>query len=188
MARHLQRWGALVTAYLVLPRPEQDPKLDQARERGVSFLSASEDPALGALDGVLVRSRLVMDAVLGTGRMRPLDGAVREVMLRLSAARKDSMDISERDVTLALEMQVDLEKKMMKSIDFLGTNKYVHEMRLIENLFKIHKTMHPGKIFQELKGQVDPGSTQIVLDMLEQMDVIENVGTLKNAFVYRYRG
>ena len=106
-ARHLQRWGALVTGYLVLPRPEGDPKLDQARELGVSFLSASEDPALGVLDGVLTRSSLVMDAVLGTGRMRPLDGVVREVMLRLSAARKDNPELTVMALDVPTGMDAD---------------------------------------------------------------------------------
>ena len=104
-ARHLQRWGALVTVYLMLPRPERDPKLDQARERGVTVISASEDPALGALDSVLARSHLVMDAVLGTGRVRPMDGAVREVMLRLGAASKDipAMTVMALDVPTGMD-------------------------------------------------------------------------------------
>ena len=86
-ARHLQRWGALVTAYLVVPRPQDDPKLDLALERGVGAVCASDDPNLNVLEGQLAGSKLVIDAVLGTGRARPLDGVVREVLLRLSAAR-----------------------------------------------------------------------------------------------------
>ena len=86
-ARHLQRWGATVTVYLVLRRPQGDPKLRLALERGVVALRASDDPDFKALDGELGRSRLVIDAVLGTGRARPLEGAIREAMLHLSAAR-----------------------------------------------------------------------------------------------------
>ena len=86
-ARHLQRWGATVTAYLVLRRPTEDPKLRLALQRGVIGLRASDDAKLRALDGELGRTRLVIDAVLGTGSSRPLEGIVQEVMLRLGAAR-----------------------------------------------------------------------------------------------------
>ena len=34
-ARHLRRWGAEVTCYLVTPRPEADPKMRLALEYGV---------------------------------------------------------------------------------------------------------------------------------------------------------
>ncbi|MCH8139353.1 MAG: molybdopterin-dependent oxidoreductase [Proteobacteria bacterium] len=40
------------------------------------------------LDRLLGRCRLVIDAVLGTGRSRPLEGAVKEVMMRLAARRQ----------------------------------------------------------------------------------------------------
>ena len=86
-ARHLRRWGAIVTAYLVLQRQADDPKLRLALEREVVSASASDDPNIELLDRELARSSLVIDAVLGTGRTRPLQGAVRVVMKRLSAAR-----------------------------------------------------------------------------------------------------
>ncbi len=86
-ARHLRRWGAIVTVYLVLHRQADDPKLRLALEREVVSVSASDDPNLELLDSELARSSLVIDAVLGTGRARPLQGAVRSVMKRLSAAR-----------------------------------------------------------------------------------------------------
>ena len=86
-ARHLQRWGAAVTAYLVLQRPREDPKLCLAQERGVATIDASGDPDLSTLDGKIARSPLVIDAVLGTGRARPLEGVVRDVMDHLSSAR-----------------------------------------------------------------------------------------------------
>ena len=87
MARHLQRWGALVTAYMALQRPERDAKLDLALDRGVHPIYASGDPDLRLLDNELDRSRLAVDAVLGTGRARSLEGVVRDIMLRLSSAR-----------------------------------------------------------------------------------------------------
>ncbi len=82
VARHLRRWGAEVTCCLLTRRPDSDPKLDMARQYGVEVVGDE------GLDGLLQRSRLVIDAVLGTGRSRPLAGPVREAMLRLQQSRE----------------------------------------------------------------------------------------------------
>lgn len=87
-ARHLQRWGARVTAYLATSRPSPDPKKDLALDYGIEVVRCADDPDLSWLDRLLRRSRLVIDAVLGTGNSRPLEGAVREVMLRLRNSRR----------------------------------------------------------------------------------------------------
>ena len=83
-ARHLRRWGAEVTCYVVAGRPDTDPKMDRALEYGVNVIKASET---GEMERLLARSTLVIDAVLGTGRARPLEGQVKETMLSLSKAR-----------------------------------------------------------------------------------------------------
>ena len=104
-ARHLQRWGASVTAYLVLGRREGDPKLVLALERGVRAISCSEDQGLAVLDVEVARCRMVIDAVLGTGRVRPLEGRVREVMLRLveAGARRPEMAVVALDVPTGMD-------------------------------------------------------------------------------------
>jgi ADP-dependent NAD(P)H-hydrate dehydratase / NAD(P)H-hydrate epimerase len=86
-ARHLQRWGAEVTAYVVTRRPDPDPKMEMARRYGINVLRADDDPGLAKLDGALDRCRLVIDAVLGTGRARPFEGAIKEILLRLNYCR-----------------------------------------------------------------------------------------------------
>ena len=86
-ARHLRRWGARVTAYLLAGRPTEDPKMDLARDYDVEVVSLGDDPGMHRLDQLLRRSRVVVDAVLGTGRTRPLQGGVKEAMLRLQACR-----------------------------------------------------------------------------------------------------
>ena len=88
VARHLRRWGAEVASCLLTRRPEHDPKLDLAREYGVQILPF---PGNDTLDRLLRRSRLVIDAVLGTGRSRPLDGPVRDAMLTLQLIRRRSV-------------------------------------------------------------------------------------------------
>ena len=89
-ARHLRRWGGEVTCYLVTPRAEADPKMDLALEYGVAVLRAADDPGLRRLELLLDLSTLVIDAVLGTGRARPLEGAVKDVMSKLREARRIS--------------------------------------------------------------------------------------------------
>ncbi len=86
--RHLSRWGANVTAYLVTGRPDPDPKMEPARAYGVTVTGVDQDPELAALDGLIGRSHLVIDAILGTGRSRPLTGAVQAVVSRLDACRQ----------------------------------------------------------------------------------------------------
>ena len=85
-AGHLRRWGAEVTAYLVAGRKEDDPKLELAQERAVVPVQFSDDPEFQVLDEELARSDLVIDAILGTGQTRLLEGTIRKVALRLGAA------------------------------------------------------------------------------------------------------
>ena len=86
-ARHLRRWGAEVTCFVVSGRPGNDPKMDRALEYGVRVMDAAET---GGLEKLLARPALVIDAVLGTGRSRPLEGPVKEAMLSLAKARSTS--------------------------------------------------------------------------------------------------
>lgn len=87
-ARHLQRWGARVTAYLVSERSSDDPNLAEAGRRGVKLVTASDDPEGDALRTELDSCSIVLDGVLGTGRARPLEGVIQQVMLAVGRARE----------------------------------------------------------------------------------------------------
>ena len=84
-ARHLRRWGAEVVACLLTVRPYEDPKMDSAREYGVDIIFGPQPDRLRRL---VLRSQLVIDAALGTGRSRPLEGPVRDAMLLLRQVRE----------------------------------------------------------------------------------------------------
>jgi NAD(P)H-hydrate epimerase len=91
-ARHLKDWGADVAVALLTPRPE-DPNLAQLREREVPVLVLEEQGAGikeqgSGLAEALSGAELVIDALLGTGRARPIEGAAAEVMTRLAMARQ----------------------------------------------------------------------------------------------------
>ncbi|NQW24556.1 MAG: NAD(P)H-hydrate dehydratase [SAR202 cluster bacterium] len=86
-ARHLRRWGAEVTCYVVTGRLETDPKMVRALEYQVQVIDSAET---AELEQLLARSALVIDAILGTGRGRPLEGQVKETMACLAKARSAS--------------------------------------------------------------------------------------------------
>ena len=83
-ARHLARWGASVILFLATIRPDDDPNLRLALSEGAQAVSANSNDSLSALDRSLRSSDVVVDAVLGTGRSRPLSGTLADVMACVS--------------------------------------------------------------------------------------------------------
>ena len=101
-ARHLRRWGADVVAYVVTRRPDADPKMDLAIEYDVTINGASGDADLRALDRTVARCDLIIDAVLGTGRSRPLTGPVKDVVSRLRPTAASGPPILAMDLPTGL--------------------------------------------------------------------------------------
>ena len=100
-ARHLRRWGAEVTCFILGGRPEEDPKLNLAIEYGVGLIyEASPD----MMDQMIARSALVIDAILGTGQTRPLEGIIKQTMEVLSNTRS----IPKPPILLALDLPTGL--------------------------------------------------------------------------------
>jgi len=75
-ARHLHDFGADVSVYLLAPRPADDPNLELVRQRDIEVLEVDEAAVEARLRPDLSRADAVIDAVLGTGRQRPLAGAM----------------------------------------------------------------------------------------------------------------
>ena len=94
-ARHLRRWGAEVAVYLAAgwpanPKPDNKlaAKVAAAGPYAIPIQSPDTDPDFSILSDWLDNSRLILDAVLGTGRSRPLAGTVKEVMRRVNRRRE----------------------------------------------------------------------------------------------------
>jgi len=87
-ARHLADWEGDIVVYLLSPRSEDDANLGNVRERGVPVFVASEDGEFAALQAALDGAELVVDALLGTGRSRPIEGALAEILRRLEDAAR----------------------------------------------------------------------------------------------------
>ena len=104
-ARHLHNWRARVLVYLCLRRREPDPKLAALRDMGLSILDGSRDQDHAQLRKHLGEAHMVVDAVLGTGRARPLEGALKEVFLELAEAKATRRDL----LVLALDLPTGLD-------------------------------------------------------------------------------
>ena len=91
--RHLAQWGHPVTGYVAIARPDYDTTRAAFFESGVTLQSADNDPGLSALAERLAEARLVIDALLGTGRRRPIAGALADILARLAEARSDRPEI-----------------------------------------------------------------------------------------------
>ena len=89
-ARHLHDWGANVYVYLCVPRSETDPNLRLLLARDLQPVAGYEDSGLQSLHGILDTAEIVVDAVLGTGRSRPIEGALKEVISAVREARQQS--------------------------------------------------------------------------------------------------
>ncbi len=79
-ARHLASWGARVTACACAVRPEPDPKRILAEDAGVAVISANDDSGLAQIGELAAGAHVVVDAVLGTGRLRPIQPPLSDVL------------------------------------------------------------------------------------------------------------
>ena len=100
IARHLHRWGARVTAYICRDRRAPDPKLDIVNSLDIPVIAASDDAGLARLSALLDTAHVVVDAVLGIGRIRPLTGTVRDILLMLAETKAKRPDMT----TLAIDV------------------------------------------------------------------------------------
>ena len=89
-ARRLVDLGATPHVYLLRPRPDDDPLWRDLLGTNVSYLAASDDEGFRGLEAMLAESSCVLDALLGTGASRPVEGDLAEVLARLRAARERS--------------------------------------------------------------------------------------------------
>ncbi len=88
-ARYLNEWGAKVVIYLCSPRPPDDANLKLAQERDITCIEADQDKNLKKLDDLLANATCVIDALLGTGKIRPLEGVFKQVLERVAFARRN---------------------------------------------------------------------------------------------------
>ncbi|MDY6917440.1 MAG: NAD(P)H-hydrate dehydratase [Chloroflexota bacterium] len=106
-ARHLHDWGARVRLYLCTDRSGDDPNYAKAIERGIPCVAASQDPDLSHLGDALASSDVVIDALFGTGKARPLDGVFKQALARVSEARHATQSLRLVAIDLPSGMDAD---------------------------------------------------------------------------------
>ncbi len=96
-ARHLHDVGFRVVVYLINRAEAEDAKVLLLQQRHVQFIRFADDLGLGRLDSALDHTDLVLDAVLGTGRARPIADGLADVLDRVNQR-------SPRPVVVALDL------------------------------------------------------------------------------------
>ena len=89
-ASHLKNVGVKITVYVCLDRKIPDQKIESLKELDVDVIYASKDTNLATLKKVIEKSHLVIDAILGTGKSRPIKGQLQRILGEVSKARNDS--------------------------------------------------------------------------------------------------
>jgi ADP-dependent NAD(P)H-hydrate dehydratase / NAD(P)H-hydrate epimerase len=87
-ARYLAGWGAKVTVYLCSDRPATDANLKQIKVKKILCVAAKADKSLKTFDNFLTSATCVIDGLLGTGKLRPLESIFRQVLEKINAARQ----------------------------------------------------------------------------------------------------
>lgn len=103
--RHLSEWGADVTVVLCRTRPDDDPHLAAVVERGMPVVRAWENGSMELLQAAFQSADSIVDAVLGTGRARPIEGILKEVLACLIEAQASRPEM----VVIALDLPTGLD-------------------------------------------------------------------------------
>ena len=85
-ARHLHDWGARVSLYLCSQRVN-DSNLELVKQRSITCVEAAQDEKLAKFDKLLSSANCVIDALFGTGKVRPLRGIFQQVLNRVAQAK-----------------------------------------------------------------------------------------------------
>ncbi|GAB4324632.1 MAG: bifunctional ADP-dependent NAD(P)H-hydrate dehydratase/NAD(P)H-hydrate epimerase [Dehalococcoidia bacterium] len=88
-ARHLHDWGADIVVYAPAGRP-RDANLEELEHRGIPVASGERDAERAGVRDLISASDLVVDALLGIGRARPLEpgNPLTEALEALAEARR----------------------------------------------------------------------------------------------------
>lgn len=87
-AHYLQERGATVNIYLCSQRPDDDENLKRVQGKNITCIEAAGDKKLEKFDSLLASADCIIDALLGTGKMRPLQGIYKEVLGKINEAKQ----------------------------------------------------------------------------------------------------
>ncbi len=88
VARYLYDWGiSKVKTYLCNKRPSNDANLEQVKKRSIHICELDNDVKLSKFEEWLSEATAVVDAILGTGKTRPIEGALAHLLKATHTAR-----------------------------------------------------------------------------------------------------
>jgi hydroxyethylthiazole kinase-like uncharacterized protein yjeF len=87
-ARHLHDWGAKVHLYFPTRRSGSDNNYRLTQQRGIHTIVAGQGEQAN-LDGLLSSVEAVIDALFGTGRLRPMKGGFQQVLSKVGDAKEE---------------------------------------------------------------------------------------------------
>ena len=87
-ARYLHEWGATVNVYLLSSRTGEDKNLSQIKEFDIPVFQLEKDLKLTRLQKLVSSSGVVIDGILGTGKVRPLEGSFKEILYLINVEKK----------------------------------------------------------------------------------------------------
>ncbi len=96
VARHLHDDGAQVQLYLWKRKLRSDENFRLTQERDIPYLRTGDDANLRKLKRFLAEADIVVDALLGTGVTRPIDGVLKDILnlLRERAVERRGIPLS----------------------------------------------------------------------------------------------
>jgi len=104
-ARYLHDWGAKVSVYLCAQRPLNDKNLELVRQHAITCIDGKQDTSLSQFDKLLSSATTVVDALFGTGKVRPLQGIYQRVLDKVAEAKNKNRSL--RIISLDLPSGLD---------------------------------------------------------------------------------
>ena len=86
-ARYLHDWGAKVNICLCASRAQDDKNLKLAVQCGIPIIHAYEGKALADLRASISSADVIIDALFGIGKIRPIEGIFKEVLQNVSKVK-----------------------------------------------------------------------------------------------------
>ncbi len=91
--RALAEAGAHVSFYLLKPRREDDENFRRVREMGLFIAEAQNDQRWRVLHQLVTHADVIVDALLGTGTTRPLEGDLAQLLTQVKRSLKDRAEV-----------------------------------------------------------------------------------------------
>ncbi len=110
--RYLRTYGFGVTIYIMGNRPESDVNLALARDHGLTVNDVNR-VSINKFEEDLSNSGMVLDALLGTGKNRPITGKLGEILSTVMEARKRRSDL--KIISLDLPSGLDADTGLVDS-------------------------------------------------------------------------